>query len=82
METNVHPMYAHTHASLREKVEILATNPYRYFVAPNLWIGQNASRVRELDSLLQQAKLEADDLLCERILEVQQQLRLKYKIDF
>jgi hypothetical protein len=82
METNLHPMYAHTQASLREKVEILATNPYRYYVAPNLWIGQNASRVRELDSLLQQAKLEADDLLCERILEVQQQLRVKYKIDF
>ena len=75
-------MYAHTNASLREKVEILATNPYRYFVAPNLWIGQNASRVRELDSLLQQAKLEADELLCQRILEVQQQLRVKYKIDF
>jgi hypothetical protein len=75
-------MYAHTHASLREKVEILAINPYRHYVAPNLWIGQNASRVRELDSLLQQAKLEADDLLCQRILEVQQQLRVKYKIDF
>jgi hypothetical protein len=81
METNVHPMYAHTIASLREKVEILATNPYRYYVAPNLWIGQNASRIRELDSLLHQAKLEADDLLCQRILEVQQQLKVKYKID-
>ena len=81
METNVHPMYAHTHASLREKVEILATNPFRYYVAPNLWIGQNASRIRELDNLLHQAKLEADDLLCQRILEVQQQLRVKYKIE-
>lgn len=81
METNVHPMYAHIYASLREKVEILATNPYRYYVAPNLWIGQNASRIKELDSLLRQAKLEADDLLCQRILEVEQQLRIKYKID-
>ncbi len=81
METNVHPMYAHIHASLLDKVEILATNPYRYYVAPNLWIGQNASRIRELDNLLHQAKLEADDLLCQRILEVQQQLRETYKID-
>lgn len=81
METNVHPMYAHTNASLREKVEILATNPFRYYVAPNLWIGQNASRIRELESLLHHAKLEADDLLCQRILEVQQQLRKTYKID-
>ena len=81
METNVHPMYAHTHASLREKVEILATNPFRYYVAPNLWIGQNASRIRELDNLLHQAKLEADELLFQRILEVQQQLRVRYKIE-
>lgn len=79
METNVHPMYAHIHASLLDKVEILATNPYRYYVAPNLWIGQNASRIRELDSLLHQAKLEADDVLIQRILEVQQQLRETYK---
>ena len=81
METNVHPMYAHTHASLREKVEILATNPFRYYVAPNLWIGQNASRVRELESLLNEAKLEADDELIQRIQEVQQQLIETYKID-
>jgi hypothetical protein len=81
METNVHPMYAHTNASMREKVEILATNPFRYYVATNLWIGQNVSRVKELESLLHQAKLEADDVLCQRILEVQQQLLVKYKID-
>jgi hypothetical protein len=81
MDTNVHPMYAHTNASLREKVEILATNPYRYYVAPNLWIGQNASRIKELDSLLHCAKLEADELLCQRILDVQQQLRETYKIE-
>ncbi len=81
METNVHPMYAHTHASLREKVEILATNPFRYYVAPNLWIGQNASRIKELDNLLHQAKLEADELLFQRILEVQEQLRVNYKIE-
>ncbi len=81
METNIHPMYAHTNASLREKIEILATNPFRYYVAPNLWIGQNASRIKELDSLFLQAKLEADDLLCQRILEVQQLLLVKYKID-
>jgi hypothetical protein len=81
MDTNVHPMYAHIHASLREKVEILATNPFRYYVAPNLWIGQNASRIRELDNLLHQAKLEADELLFQRILEVQEQLRVNYKIE-
>lgn len=81
METNIHPMYTHTQASLREKVEILATNPYRYYVAPNLWIGQNASRIKELDSLLHQAKLEGDDVLCHRILEVQQQLRAKYNLE-
>jgi hypothetical protein len=74
-------MFAHIHASLREKVEILATNPYRYYVGPNLWIGQNASRIRELDSLLHHANLEADDVLIQRILEVQQQLLAKYKID-
>jgi len=67
MDTNVHPMFAHIHASLREKVEILATNPYRYYVGPN--------------RLLHHANLEADDVLIQRILEVQQQLLAKYKID-
>lgn len=81
METNLHPMHAHIQAGLREKVEILALNPYRYYVAPNLWIGQNASRIRELDNLLHQAKLEADELLFQRILEVQEQLRVNYKIE-
>lgn len=81
METNLHPMYAQIQASLREKVEILATNPYRYYVAPHLWIGQNASRIKELDSLFYQAKLEGDDVLCHRILEVQQQLRDLYNLE-
>ena len=81
METNLHPMYGHTQANLQEKVEILATNPYRYYIAPHLWIGQNASRIRELDNLLHQAKLEADELLFQRILEVQEQLRVNYKIE-
>lgn len=49
--------------------------------APNFWIGQNASRVRELESLLHQARHEADDVLIQRILEVQQQLRETYKIE-
>jgi hypothetical protein len=81
METNLHPMHAHIQAGLREKVEILALNPYRYYVAPNLWIGQNASRIKELDSLLIQAQDENNDLLCQRILEVQQQLRVKYSVE-
>jgi hypothetical protein len=81
MEMNLHPMYGHTQASLREKVEILAANPYRFYLAPNLWIGQNASRIKELDRLLHQAKLEDDVTLCHRILEVQQQLRAKYNLE-
>ena len=81
METNLHPMYGHTQANLQEKVEILATNPYRYYVASHLWIGQNTSRIKELDSLLIQAQDANNDLLCQRILKVQQQLRVKYKID-
>jgi hypothetical protein len=82
METNLHPMYGHTQACLREKVEILSKNPYRYYVAPHLWIRQNASRIKELDCLLHQAKLEDDVTLCHRILEVQQQLQVKYNIEF
>jgi hypothetical protein len=81
METNLHPMYGHTQASLREKVEILAANPYRFYLAPNLWIGQNASRIKELDRLLHQANLETDDFLCQRIREVQQQLRDLYNLE-
>lgn len=81
METNLHPMHVHTQASLLEKVEILAMNPYRYYVALNFWIGQNASRIKELDSLLIQAQDENNDLLCQRILEVQKQLRVKYSVE-
>ena len=32
-----HPGWKHLNASLRDKVEILAENPYRFYIYPNDW---------------------------------------------
>lgn len=75
METNANPMFKHINATLGEKVEILATNPFRYYLAPNLWIGRNESRIDELNSLLKEAEENENFELCARIKEVTKKLR-------
>lgn len=75
---NVHPMYQQLNASPAEKVEILASNPYRYYVAPNLWIGPNASRLKELDDLHKAALAQEEVALCARIAEVREALMTLY----
>ncbi len=56
--------------TIEEQVELLATNPYRYYLAPNVWIGRNLSRIHELESLYKSAEIKGDTLLCNRINEV------------
>ena len=75
MESNANPMFKHINATLEEKVEILATNPFRYYLAPNLWIGRNESRIDELNSILKEAEENENFELCARIKEVTKKLR-------
>ena len=75
MESNANPMFKHINATLEEKVEIIATNPFRYYIAPNLWIGRNESRIDELNSLLKEAEENENFELCARIKEVTKKLR-------
>jgi hypothetical protein len=56
--------------TIEEQVELLATNPYRYYLAPNVWIGRNLSRIHELEALFKSAEIKGDVLLCNRINEV------------
>lgn len=74
-----HPEYHHPFASIEEKVEILAKNPYRYYLYVNIWIGRNNRRLIELDKLMENALNEEKFELCIRILEVKEMLSELYK---
>ncbi|MBU3681084.1 MAG: hypothetical protein FGM16_03990 [Flavobacterium sp.] len=78
MEKNAHPMFQHVEATAAQKVEILASNPYRYYLAPNLWIGRNNSRIVELDTLSKAVELAENQAIQARIIEVKKQLQEIY----
>ncbi len=60
--------------TIEEQVELLATNPYRYYISPNVWIGRNYSRIDELIGLLKHAEEKGNSTLCNRIVEVKNHL--------
>lgn len=64
----------HLEITIEEQVELLATNSYRYYIAPNVWIGRNYSRIHELDRLYKHAEEKGDSNLCNRIIEVKNHL--------
>ena len=64
----------HLDITIEEQVKLLATNPYRYYIAPNVWIGRNYSRIHELDRLYKHAEEKGDSNLCNRIIEVKNHL--------
>ena len=39
-----HPGWKHLNASLRDKVEILAENPYRFYIYTNVWTFRGEAR--------------------------------------
>ena len=65
-----HPGWKHLNASLRDKVEILAENPYRFYIAPNVWTFRGEARVRLLQDWLKEAEQLEQYELCSRIVEV------------
>jgi hypothetical protein len=69
-----HPMYAHIYATDEEKVEILNSNPYRYYIAPNVWIFRGIRRIEILDEIKQNALKENKTELLNRIEEVRANL--------
>ena len=64
-----HPMWDHINASLKEKVDILAKNPYRFYIGPNVWALRN-SRQEILEDFLKEAIALEDFELCKKIREV------------
>ena len=69
-----HPGWKHLNASLRDKVEILAKNPYRFYIYPNVWTFRGPSRLEVLAEFLIEAEAAEDFELCTRILEVEKAL--------
>jgi len=69
-----HPGWKHLNASLRDKVEILAKNPYRFYICPNVWTFRGPSRLEVLAEFLTAAEAAEDFELCTRILEVEKAL--------
>ena len=62
-------MWEHINASLEEKVQILAQNPYRFYIGLNVWAFRN-SRQEILKDYLKQAIALEDFELCQKIKEV------------
>lgn len=69
MNNQNHPMWDHINASLKEKVDILAENPYRFYIGPNVWVFRN-SRQEILEDYLKEAIANEDYELCQKIKEV------------
>ena len=69
-----HPGWKHLNASLRDKVEILAKNPHRFYIYPNVWVLPGPTRLDVLSEFLAEAEAAEDFELCARILEVQKAL--------
>ena len=69
MNNQNHPMWDHINASLKEKVDILAKNPYRFYIGQNVWALRN-SRQEILEDFLKEAITLEDYELCQKIREV------------
>jgi len=69
-----HPGWKHLNASLRDKVEILAKNPHRFYIYPNVWVLPGPTRLEVLAEFLAEAEAAEDFELCARMLEVQKAL--------
>ena len=69
MNTQNPPMWNHINAPLKEKVDILAKNPYRFYIGQNVWAHRN-SRQKILEDYLNEAIALEDFELCQKIKEV------------
>ena len=69
-----HAGWKHLNASLREKVEILAKNPYHFYIYPNVWTFRGPARLEILSQFMTEAEAAEDFELCARILEVEKAL--------
>ena len=79
LEKNHHPMYKHVNATLEERVEILAENPFRYYIEINVFSLSNMSRIEEINKCMNQALQEQKYELFKRILEVKKNLIAIYE---
>ncbi len=71
------PIYEQLYASLEERVEILASNPYRFYTSLKEWTLPYIGRIEIVDECLEIALAQERYELCARIAIVKDQL---YKI--
>lgn len=67
--------FHHIFATDAEKVEILATNPYRFYISEQVWIFRGKQRLQMLDDIAKKAIAENNEALYIRITEVKAQLQ-------
>ncbi len=73
-----HPAFHHPHASIDQKVEILAKDPYRFYLDTKAWINRSNKRIILLEELMDLALKEEKYELCIRIEEVKEVLSKIY----
>lgn len=73
-----HPGANHVYESLENRVEMIAEDPYRWYVSDVLWIHRGAMRLEHLDHLRTYASEASKEALCARIDEVKGMLERKY----
>lgn len=68
-------------SSIEKRVEILFSNPYRFYITPFVWIMRGSSRIDELKTLYDEAYKLKKYKLCLRIENVIEYLNMIYKIE-
>lgn len=68
-------------SSIETKVEILFSNPYRFYISPFVWIMRGSSRIDELKVLYNEAYKQKKFKLCLKIEEVIEYLNIIYGIE-
>lgn len=69
MNNKNHPKWYQINGTLEQKINILAKNPYRYYIGPNVWTMRN-SRQEILQDYLYEAIYNENYELCQKIIEV------------
>lgn len=68
---------SHIFATDEEKVNIIAQDPYRFYISINVWILRGENRFDVLDEIFHRAVERSDYQFCNKIIEVKDELLLK-----
>lgn len=68
-------------STIEERVELLYSNPYRFYISPFIWTMRGSSRTDELYVLFDKAYNQKKFKLCRRIIEAIEVLNMTYGIN-